>query len=208
MKKYVYEFIGTFFLVATIGHNVIGTAPGVIPAIAIGAMLMVMVFACGHVSGAHFNPAVTVAVWLRGKCNAGEVPFYWAAQCLAAIAAGFLVLFMKGMPTVAPIAFSNGSVPALLAEFIGTFGLAFVVLNVATAKGTAGNTFYGLAIGFTVTALAFSLGGYSGGAFNPAVAVGLTTMGLSAISSLWIYLAADFLGAAAAALVFKATNED
>jgi aquaporin Z len=98
--------------------------------------------------------------------------------------------------------------PALLAEFLFTFALVFVVLNVATAKGTAGNSFYGLAIGMTVMTGAFAVGNISGGAFNPAVAVGIAAMGLSGWSSLWIYLAADFLGGATAGVAFKALNPE
>ena len=141
------------------------------------------------------NPAVTIAVWLRGRCKAGEVPGYFIAQILAAVAAAKLALLFKGCPTVVAMTPNVGH--ALAAEFIGTFGLAYVILNVATAKGTAGNSFYGLAIGFTVVGMAFALGGISGGAFNPAVAVGITVMGLAKAANLWIYLAGNF-GAAIA----------
>jgi aquaporin Z len=98
--------------------------------------------------------------------------------------------------------------PALLAEFLFTFALVYVVLNVATAKATAGNSFYGLAIGMTVMVGAFSVGGVSGGAFNPAVAIGLSTMGLVAPSSIWIHIVADLAGGAVAALAFKWINPD
>ena len=93
-----------------------------------------------------------------------------------------------------------------MAEFLFTFALVWVVLNSATAHGTSGNSFYGLAIGFTVLAGAFAVGGISGGAFNPAVAVGITMMKLTAVSNFWIYLVANFGGAAVAALVFKFAN--
>jgi len=206
MKKYIVEFIGTFFLVFTIGHVVINGGDGVIPPLAIGCILMAMIYAGGHISGAHYNPAVTLAVWMRGKCDTKDVPGYLAAQIAAALSAGFLVLFMKGQPEITPMEFSNGPLIPLLAEFFGTYALAFVILNVATAKSTEGNSYYGLAIGFTVTALAFSLGGYSGGAFNPAVAIGITAMGLGTISNIWIYFVANFSGAAAAAITFVYLN--
>ena len=204
-KKYIVEFIGTFFLVATIGMTVLkpGDAGAMAP-LAIGSVLVVMVFAGGHISGAHFNPAVTLSVFLRGKCPATDVVFYWLAQVLAAVAAGSLVLFLKDYPIVEA---AEPNVPrALLAEFLYTFALCYVVLNVATAKGTSGNSFYGLAIGFTVLAGAYSVGAISGGAFNPAVAVGITLMGLSAIANIWIFLVANFAGGAAAAFVFRALN--
>ena len=103
MKKYLAEFIGTFFLVSTIGHTVIGALPGVIAPLAIGSILMVMVYAGGHISGGHYNPAVTLAVWMRGKCATADVPGYMIAQVLGGVVAAFLVLFMKGQPTVTPM---------------------------------------------------------------------------------------------------------
>jgi len=207
MKKYLVEFIGAFFLVLTIGMTVIDpvVATGFAP-LAIGAALMIMVYAGGHVSGGHYNPAVTVAVWLRGRCATADVPGYLVAQVLGSAAAAFITLYLKGNPTLTPKEVAD--VPALLAEFLGTFALCYVVLNVATAKGTSGNSNYGLAIGFTVTVMAYALSGISGGAFNPAVAVGGTLMHLVMLSKLWIYLVADFAAAVTAALVFKFVNPD
>ncbi len=201
MNKYLTEFIGTFFLVFTIGCTVLGHAAE--PPLAIGAVLMVMVYAGGHISGAHYNPAVTLAVFLRGRCAAGDVVPYWVAQIIGATLAAFAAkyLFHPGLAGPLP------SVPAaLLAEFLFTFALCYVVLNVATAKSTAGNSYYGLAIGFTVLAGAFAVGPISGGAFNPAVAVGVSVMGMAPWSILWVYLLANFAGAAAAAGVFKLNN--
>ena len=207
MKKYLVEFIGTFFLVLTIGMTVIDpvVAVGFAP-LAIGAALMVMVFAGGHVSGAHYNPAVTLAVWLRGRCATADVPAYLIAQVLGAAAAALVALYLKGSPTVLPK--EVVVVPALIAEFIGTFALAYVVLNVATAKATAGNSNYGLAIGFTVMVMAYALSGVSGGAFNPAVAVGASLMHLVKASNLWIYFVANFAAGALAALTFKFINPE
>jgi aquaporin Z len=205
MNKYLTELIGTFFLVLTIGCVVIAGGPHVVPPLAIGAMLMVMVFAGGHVSGAHYNPAVTLGVWMRGKLPTTEVAPYWIAQLVGSFAASFAVKFLVGAGD-SPMVPRVG--PALLAEFLFTFALVYVVLNVATAKATAGNSFYGLAIGLTVMAGAFAVGGVSGGAFNPAVAIGLSTMGLVAPSSIWIHILADLAGGAVAALAFKWINPD
>jgi aquaporin Z len=207
MNKYIAEFIGTFFLVLAVGSTVINGAPGVIAPLAIGSMLMVMIFATGHISGGHLNPAVTLAVWIRGKLPASDVPGYMIGQLAGGLAAAYLVLFMKGNPAVTPMHFDSPVVP-LLAEFLGTFALAFVVLNVATAKANSNNSFYGLAIGFTVVAAAFALGSYSGGAFNPAVAVGITAMGLNAVANIWIHLVADFAGGAVAALLFRVVSPE
>jgi len=204
--KYLVEFIGTFFLVATIGFTVLSPGAGDMAPLAIGAILMVMIFAGGYVSGAHYNPAVTLAVFLRGRCPALDVAGYMIAQVLGAAAAAPIVLFMRDNPAVA--AMEPDVARALIAEFLYTFALCYVVLNVATAKGTSGNPTYGLAIGFTVLAGAYSVGAISGGAFNPAVAVGITIMGLSSLANIWIYLAANFAGGAAAALAFRIINPD
>lgn len=207
MKKYLTEFIGTFFLVFTIGCAVIGNAPGVIPPLAIGAVLMVMVYAGGHISGAHYNPAVTVAIFLRGKCPAADVLPYWAAQFAGAgLGAWAALCVLDHSPA------GGGALPmlgqAMLAEFLFTFALAYVVLNVATAKSNAGNSFYGLAIGMTVMTGAFAVGRVSGAVFNPAVAVGISIMGLSAWSNLWVYLLSTVSGAVLAALVFRFINPE
>ena len=204
MNKYIAEFIGTFFLVLTIGCSVIGNGAGPLAPLAIGSALMVMIFAGGHISGGHFNPAVTLGVWLRGKCEAKDVAPYMIFQIMGALLAALVVNFLKAGAAVAPL--QPATVPALLAEFLFTFALVYVVLNVATAKGTSGNSFYGLAIGFTVLAGAFSVGNISGGAFNPAVAVATSVMGLSSWTNLWIYLVADFAGAAVAVGAFKVVD--
>lgn len=206
MKKYLVEFIGTFFLVFTVGMTVIDPGAGALAPLAIGSALMIMVYAGGHVSGGHYNPAVTLAVWLRGRCPSADVPGYWVSQIVGAFAASALVLYLKGNPTLTPAEIKI--VPSCIAELVGTFALAYVVLNVATAKATAGNSNYGLAIGFTVMVMAFALGGISGGAFNPAVATGITVMHIEKASNFWIYLVGDLAGGALAALVFKFVNPD
>src|ERR1700720_474765 len=177
--KYVYELIGTFFLVFTIGMSSGITAP-----IAIGSILMVMIFAGGHISGGHYNPAVTLAVLLRGKISLGDAVRYMIVQILGAAVASFVVLYLLNDKIPDNAAEMANTTKGLLAEFIGTFALAYVVLNVATAKGTIGNSFYGLAIGFTVLAMALALGVISGGAFNPAVALGISLMKLESWSSI------------------------
>ena len=207
MGKYAVEFIGTFFLVLTIGMTVIAPGAGDMAPLAIGAALMVMIYAGGHISGAHYNPAVTLAVFLRGKCALKDVPGYMVAQVVGGAVAAVVVSTLKGpdlMSKVTALAPVVGS--ALIAEFLFTFALAWVVLNTATAKATDGNSNYGLAIGFTVLTGAYAVGSVSGGAFNPAVAVGITMMGLSAAANIWIFLVADFLGGAAAALAFNALH--
>jgi aquaporin Z len=211
VPKLVVEFIGTFFLVFTVGQTVKGPdGAGALAALAIGSSLMVMIYAGGHFSGGHYNPAVTLGVTLRGKLSWGEAVPYWGAQFAAAVVAALLVLFIKGSATPGatdgPPSTEYSIAAKLLAEFLFTFALVYVVLNSATAKGTAGNSFYGLAIGFTVVVGAFAVGPVSGGAFNPAVGLGVTVMGLKDIMGLVIFLVADFAGGAAAALLFNALD--
>ncbi len=203
-RKLVVEFIGTFFLVLTVGMVVLEPGAGSLAPLAIGSVLMVMVYAGGHISGAHYNPAVTLAVVLRGKATATEMVGYWIAQVVGGAGAAFLVSTLKQSAPIIGIIPQTGL--ALLAEFLFTFALCYVVLNVATTRGTEGNSYYGLAIGFIVLVGAYAVGGISGGAFNPAVAVGLVVMGVIGVNSIWIYLLANLLGGAFAAVLFKALD--
>src|SRR5205085_10030628 len=143
---------------------------------AIGAVLMAMVYSTGKISGAHLKPAVTLPVFVRSRCKAKDVIPYWVAQLVAGLAAAFVAVYLVGKNGT-PMKITNASL-IFVAEFLFTFALAFVVLNSATSKDTANNSFYGLAIGMTVMVGAFSVGSISGGAFNPAVAVGLVMMKL------------------------------
>jgi aquaporin Z len=201
-RKMVVELIGTFFLMFTIGMAVANA--GALAPLAIGAVLMVVVFAGGHISGAHYNPAVSTAVLLRGKMDTAEFAPYVVAQLAGAVLAGIVVILLGyDADREANVA---GVGTMLVVEFLFTFALAWVVLNVATARGTEGNSFYGLAIGFTVTAGAFTVGGLSGAAFNPAVAIGAMIMGILSWGDIWIYLLANLAGGAAAAAVFMYTQ--
>lgn len=205
MNKLLAEFIGTFFLVFAIGMT--GNP------LAIGAMLMVMVYFAGNISGAHFNPAVSVALMIRGKINATELTQYIALQIGGALAASYLVYLLTDR-TFAPAPQEGLHVlKPLIAEAVCTFALATVVLNVATTKKAAGNSYYGLAIGFTVMTCAYAVGHISGGAFNPAVGTGPNLIdsminGSEAMYDIWIYIVGPITGAVAAALAFKWMNPD
>ncbi len=204
MKKYLVEFIGTFFLVFTVGLAVRQGA--LLAPLAIGSVLMVMIFAGGHVSGGHFNPAVTLAAFLRGRCERKDVLPYWIAQFIAGLAAALLVNFiLKGRVDPAAVAL-HPTIASFIVEFLFTFALAWVVLNTATSKATMGNSFYGLAIGFTVMVGAVTVGGISGGAFNPAVGLGVFTMGLESLKQFGVYLVSEFAGAAVAAAAYRVVN--
>ncbi len=207
--KLVVEAIGTFFLVFTIGQTVKGPDSAALAPLAIGSALMVMVYAGGHYSGGHYNPAVTLGVTLRGKMTWAEALQYMIAQVIGAVIAAGVVYFIKAS-TSATVEEAKPNEYQIWAQAVGdflfTFALVYVVLNSATARGTAGNSFYGLAIGFTVMVGAFAVGPVSGGAFNPAVGIGLFTMQIVGVTRLIVYLIADFLGGAAAALVFNALD--
>lgn len=205
IKKYLVELIGTFFLVLTIILTVNGTAGNLAP-IAIGSILMVMIYAGGHISGGHFNPAVTLGVWIRGKCSTSDVPGYMIAQLLGGVIAAFAGVYILsfipgaiGITTGGTFDFVGG----MLAEFLGTFALVWVVLHTATAKGTSGNSFYGLAIGFTLMACIYGLGGVTGGAFNPAVALGISLAKMTVWSNLPAFLVGQIAAGIVAALMFK-----
>ncbi len=204
MKKYLVEFIGTFFLVLAV--CMAGSKAGNFAPIAIGVTLMVMVYAGGYVSGGHYNPAVSLAVYIRGKLPAMEMVGYWIVQIAGAALAALVAskVFMY-----ATTAHSNDFPKReIAAEMLGTFALAYVVLNTATSTKTAGNSNYGLAIGFTVVAMAYILGPISGGAFNTAVAFGNTIFGGFAWSGFWIYFAGTFIGGAVAGIVYRVINPD
>ena len=207
MGKYIVELIGTFFLVLTV---VVAVAKGgVMAPVAIGASLMVMIFAGGHISGGHFNPAVSIGVLIRGAMSAVDFVPYVIAQlagaALAAIVATSVLGIDHSAATAVPFAHADGPgvAAAFVAELLGTFALVWVVLNTATTKSNEGNSFYGLAIGFTVTAMAYGLGGISGGAFNPAVGLGVSIAEMTSWSNIWVFAVACSLGGALAALMFK-----
>jgi aquaporin Z len=206
MAKLIVELIGTFVLVLTVGMTVIDPGAGAFAPLAIGLALMVVVYAGGHVSGAHYNPAVSLAVLLRGGMTFNAMLGYWVAQLAGGLlAAGAVIVLKQGGGAAAG---DLDPLRALLAEAIFTFVLCFVVLNTATAAETAGNSFYGLAIGLTVTAGVYAVGSISGGVFNPAVAVGVIGLGIVPLGSLWIYLVAALAGAAAAAGAFRLTHPE
>ena len=206
LRKWIVEFIGTFFLVYVVGcvslqeHVLLGP-------LAIGASLMVMIFAGGHISGGHYNPAVTLGVWIRGACGTVEASLYLVAQVIGALDASIAVVFLLGHGS-SPAASTVTAAQVMLAEGLGTFALVYTVLNVATAPATSGNSFYGLAIGFTVFAQAVAVGKISGGAFNPAVAIGVAVLGLANGTNLWMYWLSEFLGAGVAAGFFLLLNRE
>lgn len=203
-KKLIIEFVGAFFLVLAVGMT--GNP------LIIGATLMVMVYMGGHVSGAHYNPAVTFAVWMRKKISLEEGLQYMGVQLLGAVCAATLTWLMTHSTPHASPTSDMHILKSLAAEMLGTFALATVVLHVAVAKSNSGNSFYGLAIGFTILAMAGTFGHVSGGAFNPAVGCGPIIVDMfnhgDSIKNIWLYIVGPFAGAGVAALVYGYTNPE
>ena len=207
MRRYLTEFIGTFFLVLTVLLSVHYNS---MPGIAIGAILMVMVYMGGPISGGHYNPGVSLGVALRGKLSYGDMIAYWISQVVGAICAVLIGWLFVGHTDVPGIkAFSGGMVlSALIAEFVFSFALVLTVLTTATSAKSAGNSYFGLAIGFTVGAGIFAVGALTGAAFNSAVGVGVCMFGLSAGANLWVYIVANLLGGAVAAGAFRVVSPE
>jgi aquaporin Z len=205
MRRYVNEFIGTFFMVLTIIIAVQSKATGVIPAIAIGSVMSALIFAGGHISGVHYNPVVSLAMLIRKRMNVNDFTYYIAAQIAGAVLASLIsaILLSAIVGSKPEAAHSLDVFPALLAEFLGAFALVWVFQNVATAKGTEGNSFYGLAIGLTFSGLFFIFGPISGAVFNPAVAVAYCIAEMAVWQDLWILLMGSILGGAIAGGVYQ-----
>lgn len=202
--RLVTEFIGTFVLVATIGFTVLQQSA--FAPLAIGSALMIAVYMGGHISGAHYNPAVSLGVWMRGKLETGQLLPYMGAQLAGAVVAAFFVQWLMGQTFVPAPGGAATMLGALAAELVFTFVLVLVVLNVATDEAIAGNSHYGLAIGFTVMVGAFAVGALSGGAFNPAVGLGpavVHAIGGGPIGHVWMYLVGPLVGGALAAYVYR-----
>jgi len=211
--KVTSEFLGTYFLVLTVGLNVLGDGE----VFSIAASLMCMIFALGDVSGAHFNPAVTAAVWAIGKVDTIEAGIYVCFQMLGAIlaTATYTVIYAGASTTLAP-ADGYGLGAAAVAEIFFTFVLCFVVLSVAcspSAQKGGYSEVFGLAIGSCVTVGGFAIGSVSGGSLNPAVSFGIAAgdaMGASNFGGLltmgWLYTVFELAGAGVAALVYFQTH--
>lgn len=206
-QKYCTEFIGTFFLVFTVGCTLLLDNPGVIPAIAIGFALMIMVYAGGHISGGHYNPAVSLAASLRGALPFSRLIQYWFSQFggayMAAVVIGKLLPYVNNVPNN-----SFNLINLAIGEFLFTFALCYVVLLSAMTTKTEGNSYFGLAIGSTVTVGAFAVGGICLAAFNPAVAIGVGVLHMAPWSIIGITIMANLIAAIAATGVYGLiTNE-
>mgnify|MGYP003306581565 CR=1 FL=1 len=204
-QKITTEFIGTFFLSLTICTAAVYGSAGEYAPFGIAATLMVMIYAGGHISGAHYNPAVTVSIYLRGACEKDEVLPYIASQVIAAVSAAIVVENLLRPDELSPVAFELGT-DAVVAELLFTFALAYVILNVATTESTSGNGYYGAAIALVVLAGAITVGSISEASFNPAVTSALIVSGKLTLADSWMHFVPQFVGAVLATYVFKSTQ--
>ncbi len=207
--KLITEFIGTFFLCLTICVAGVFGLSGPNAPFAIAGTLMVMIYAGAHISGAHYNPAVTISIWIRGSFDKSEVLPYAISQLVAGflaalIAANLIVTgsFSEDYP-IEMFEPSGTETSIIVSELLFTFALVFVILNVATTESNEGNGFYGAAIALVVLAGALTVGDISLASFNPAVSISLVAVGKMAAADLWLHLAPQLFGASAASLVFK-----
>ena len=204
-QKLTTEFIGTFFLSLTICTAAIYGSAGDYAPFGIAATLMVMIYAGGHISGAHYNPAVTVSIYLRGACEKDEVLPYIFSQVIAAISAAIIVESLLFPDALSPEMADLGT-DAVVAELLFTFALAYVILNVATTESTSGNGYYGAAIALVVLAGAITVGSISLASFNPAVTSALIVSGKLALADSWMHFVPQFVGAIMATYVYKSTQ--
>ena len=207
LKKYLVEFIGTFFLVFTIAATALWGGEGVIAPLAIGFALMIMVYAGGYISGGHYNPAVSLAAAIRGALPWKQ----WIPYAFFQIAGGALAAFVATkLPAASEITggcFDLTNV--IVAECLFTFALCYVVLQTATSPKTEGNSYYGLAIGSTVMVGAFAVGGICLGAFNPAVAISAIIFGgTCCCKTILATVCANLVAGALAGFVYKFINAD
>ena len=207
LKKCLVEFIGTFFLVFTIGCALFPNASGSFPPMAIGFVLMVMVYAGGHISGGHYNPAVSLAAAIRGALNWRDFVPYLIAQFTGGVLAALLAGYIVAIPPYANET-SFSMIPMIICEFLFTFALCYTVLHTATSEDTRGNSYFGLAIGSIVLVGLLATAGTCYGAFNPAVALGIFTMGITKAKLILATILTNFFAGAAAAGVYKITSND
>ena len=204
-QKLTTEFIGTFFLSLTICTAAVYGSAGEYAPFGIASTLMVMIYAGGHISGAHYNPAVTVSIYLRGACEKDEVLPYIASQVIGAISAALIVENLLFPDALSPVTAELGT-DAVVAELLFTFALAYVILNVATTESTSGNGYYGAAIALVVFAGAITVGSISLASFNPAVTSALTVSGKLGLADSWMHFVPQFIGAVLATYVYKSTQ--
>lgn len=208
IKKYFNEFIGTFFLVLTVVLTVNNPNVGNFAPFAIGAVLAGMVYAGYHRSGAYYNPALTLAKLMRGETDKHDAFYYTLAQLLAGFLAALIGVYLLGCQGITDINARSGQATcAIVGELLGTFVLTYVTLTTVAGSNNQAHAFGGLTVGLVYMAMVYAMGGLSGGAFNPAVALGFAIAGMVSWGDLWTYFLGSLLGAAAAVSIIQAMAE-
>lgn len=201
-SKYIVEFIGTFFLVLTIALT---KNP-----LAVAGVLMVMVYLGGHISGAHYNPAVSTTLFLQKKIASQELAKYTATQFIAAMAAAFVYFLINNSQFYITSSPGVSFAEAVLVEALFTFALCTTVLQTAVNEKTKGNSYFGLAIGAIVGVAGLAIGPISGAALNPAVGIGPLLIDLnlfqSEMNNVFLYIIGPIVGAIMASLVYSYLN--
>lgn len=205
LKKCFVELLGTFFFIFTICCSIFPNGRGAFPPLAIGFALIVLVYMGGTISGGHYNPAVSLAASVRGALKWRDFIPYVISQIiggsLGALIAGYIVAIP---PYSNETSFSI--IPMTICEFLFTFLLCYVVLQVTTSEKTKGNSYFGFAIGSVVLIGLLATVGTCYGAFNPAVALGLLVIGFAQCKFILITILTNFVAGAAAAGVYKLTE--
>lgn len=210
MKKYLIEFIGAFFLLLTVilvGNN---PALALMSPFAIGGIYLAFIYAASSTPGGYFNPAVTVALLIRRKLDPGEALYYIMVQLIASVLAAAIGVYLHdcsgGMDIAARV--NEQPICTILGEFLGMFALVYVLLSVTSHAPVSGNSYYGLAIGFTLMAMSYAMNRVSGGIFNPAIVFGGAVAGMFGWDDLLVYLIGQILGAAAAATAIQLIQDN
>jgi aquaporin Z len=208
MKKYVIEFIGTFFMVLTVVMTANNASIAHLAPLAVAGIYLAMVYVGGPISGGHFNPAVTIAMLISRKIDRGDALYYILVQLMAGVLAATFGVFLHdcGGGLLIQTRVNEQAMCAVLGEFLGTFALVFVFLNLSISNQKEGSSNLGIALGFTLLAVSIGLGGLSGGAFNPAIATGGSVAGMFAWEDIWTFFIGNLLGAAAAATAVQLMN--
>ncbi len=207
LKKCLVELIGTFFLVFTIGCSLFPNGDVSFPPMAIGFILMVIVYAGGHISGGHYNPAVSFAAAIRGALNWKDFVPYILSQFAGGALGALLACYIVAIPPyTAEKIYSVW--PMVICEFLFTFALCYTVLNTATSEKNKGNSYFGFAIGSVVLVGLIATSGTCYGAFNPAVATSICIMGIAQIKLILWTILTNFIAGAAAAGIYKLTNNE
>jgi aquaporin Z len=204
-KKIIIEFIGTFFLMLICTMLLKSAKATGFEGLVIGALYMALVYANQASSGAFFNPAITLANFIKGLMTLNELVAYVATQLIAAIFAIYSAdAMLQGIATGNDnLPLRIDPLPSFLAEFFGTFLLVYVFLSVSAAIKNQNNSFFGAALGGTLVAISYAFAPVSGGAFNPAIAIGYCIGNIAEWSTSWTYFVGELLASVVATIIFK-----